>query len=198
MYKITLNYLKSKIKKKSKVKINKISKMVKINDPRQDTSGIAMRVIRAKKAYKYIQKVVQKSVQKNRNDKVFKEEKFKFEKYDTLFSEDFKECHENIKQELVFLWEEIGDLNEIIENYELTLSEYENKSNDSNESNESNASNEGNDSNEGNASNESNENNESPDNELNINKLQQRTMNDYVSLSVQNTDGIPPPPSDDC
>lgn len=177
--------------------------MVKISDPRQDTSGIAMRVIRAKKAYKYIQKVVQKSVQKGRDDKVFKEEKFKFEKYDTLFSEDFKECHENIKQELVFLWEEIGDLNEIIESYESTLSEYENKSNDSNDSN---ASNEGNNSNENNdnlienlvESNASNESNESPDNELNINRLQQRTMNDYVSLSVQNTDGVPPPPSDDC
>jgi TATA-binding protein-associated factor Taf7 len=169
--------------------------MVKINDPRQDTSGIAMRVIRAKKAYKYIQKVVQKSVQKGRNDKVFKEEKFKFEKYDTLFSEDFKECHENIKQELVFLWEEIGDLNEIIESYESTLSEYENKSNASNGSNKGNASSNENNEN-SNAS--SNENNESPDNELNINRLQQRTMNDYVSLSVQNTDGVPPPPSDDC
>ena len=186
--------------------------MVKISDPRQDTSGIAMRVIRAKKAYKYIQKVVQKNVQKGKNDKVFKEEKFKFEKYDTLFSNDFKECHENIKQELVFLWEEIGDLNEIIESYESTLSEYENKSNDSNAGNASNASNDGNknlienlvesnSTNESNESNASNEGNESPDNELkdiNINRLQQRTMNDYVSLSVQNTDGVPPPPSGDC
>lgn len=175
--------------------------MVKISDPRQDTSGIAMRVIRAKKAYKYIQKVVQKG----RDDKVFKEEKFKFEKYDTLFSNDFKECHENIKQELVFLWEEIGDLNEIIESYESTLGEYENKSNEDNEGNDSNASNDGNEGNEGNenliennASNEDNEGNKSPDNELNINRMQQRTINDYVSLSVQNTDGVPPPPSDDC
>ena len=77
--------------------------MVKINDPRCDSAAIAMRSLRASNTYKTIKKIVKKS-----NN--FDEDKFNFDKTDVNFYDDFLNCPESIKQELIFLWEEVGDL----------------------------------------------------------------------------------------
>ena len=80
--------------------------MVKLNDPRQDSSGAAMRYYRSNKMYSIIKNTLKK-------DKKLKD-KIKF-KHDLEFNNDFNETSTLIKEELIFLWEEIGDLNEKIE-----------------------------------------------------------------------------------
>lgn len=99
--------------------------MVKIQDPRADRSAISMRNLRAMNAYKYIKKSKHKK---------FNEEKLKLEKTDINFYEEFKNSTVEIKQELIFLWEEVGYLLDYIESIE-------NVNNENNESNVSNVSN---------------------------------------------------------
>ena len=79
--------------------------MVKINDPRGDTAAIAMRSLRATNTFKTIKKMV-------KNCKDFDENKLDLHKTDKNFYDDFVSCPESIKQELIFLWEEVGDLYE--------------------------------------------------------------------------------------
>ena len=82
--------------------------MVKINDPRGDTAAISMRLLRANNAFKSIKKMLKKS-------KYFDEDKLNLHKTDQSFYNDFVTCPENIKKELIFLWEEVGDLYEELE-----------------------------------------------------------------------------------
>jgi hypothetical protein len=82
--------------------------MVKINDPRGDTAAIAMRSLRAINTFKKIKKIV-------KNSKSFNEYKLNLQKTDKNFFNDFISCPKSIKQELIFLWEEVGDLYEEIE-----------------------------------------------------------------------------------
>lgn len=89
--------------------------MVKIGDPRNDRSGITLRIIRAEKASKYIKKKVNKN--KSFYCK-FNEEHLGLHKIDKDFYEEFKECTEDIKKELLFLWEEVFDLNQRLDYYE--------------------------------------------------------------------------------
>ena len=83
--------------------------MVKINDPRCDTAAIAMRSLRANNMFKTIKKIVKKS-------NYFDEDKLDLYKTDKNFYNEFVSCPESIKQELLFLWEEVGNLNEELEN----------------------------------------------------------------------------------
>lgn len=87
--------------------------MVKVNDPRADRSAIAMRSLRATSANKCIKSIIKKS-------KVIDTNKVKdrLDKLDNDFSEEFNNCSETIKQELIFLWEEVGDLNKLLEESE--------------------------------------------------------------------------------
>ena len=85
--------------------------MVKINDPRGDTAAIAMRSLRATNTFKTIKKMVKKC-------KDFDEDKLDLHKTDKNFYNDFVSCPESIKQELIFLWEEVGDLYERLDEYE--------------------------------------------------------------------------------
>lgn len=85
--------------------------MVKINDPRGDTAAIAMRSLRANNIFKTIKKMVKKC-------KIFDEDKLDLQKTDKNFYNDFVSCPESIKQELIFLWEEVGDLYEELDNKE--------------------------------------------------------------------------------
>jgi len=85
--------------------------MVKINDPRGDTAAIAMRSLRATNTFKTIKKMVKKC-------KDFDEDKLDLHKTDVNFYGDFLSCPESIKQELIFLWEEVGNLYERMDEYE--------------------------------------------------------------------------------
>ena len=85
--------------------------MVKINDPRGDTAAIAMRSLRATNTFKTIKKIVKKC-------KDFDEDKLDLHKTDKNFYNDFVSCPESIKQELIFLWEEVGDLYEELQTKE--------------------------------------------------------------------------------
>ena len=106
--------------------------MVKIQDPRRDRSGIALRILRLEKASKYIKK----KISRNNYDKVkFNEERLGLEKYDEEFYEEFKQCSEEIKKELIFLWEEVYDLNQKIDYFQNKLFNKNEKSETSNELN---------------------------------------------------------------
>lgn len=87
--------------------------MVKVNDPRSDRSAVAMRSLRANSANKCIKSIIKKS-------KVIDTNKVKerLDKLDVDFSEEFNNCSDTIKQELIFLWEEVGDLNKLLEESE--------------------------------------------------------------------------------
>lgn len=89
--------------------------MVKIGDPRNDRSGITLRMMRAEKASKYIKKKVNNN---ESNYCTFNEEHLGLHKIDKDFYEEFKECTEDIKKELIFLWEEVFDLNQRLDYYE--------------------------------------------------------------------------------
>ena len=97
--------------------------MVKIGDPRNDRSGIVLRLKRSEKASIYIKKKVNNN---KSNFCTFNEEHLGLYKIDPDFYEEFKECTEDIKKELLFLWEEVFDLNQ-------TLDYYENKNKNKNE-----------------------------------------------------------------
>ena len=113
--------------------------MVKIQDPRRDRSGIALRTLSIEKASKYIKKKISR---KNYDKVKFNEERLGLEKYDEEFYEEFKQCSEEIKKELIFLWEEVYDLNQKIDYYEDRLFN-KNEQNEQNEtSNTSNTINE--------------------------------------------------------
>jgi hypothetical protein len=88
--------------------------MVKINDPRGDTAAIAMRSLRATNTFKTIKKMV-------KNCKDFDEDKLDLDKN---FHDNFVSCPESIKQELIFLWEEVGDLYEALQTKEKTKESY--------------------------------------------------------------------------
>ena len=87
--------------------------MVKVNDPRADRSAIAMRALRATSASKCIKSIVKKSKLID-TDKV----KERLDKLDNDFGEEFNNCSETIKQELIFLWEEVGDLDKLLKESE--------------------------------------------------------------------------------
>jgi hypothetical protein len=95
--------------------------MVRIQDPRADRSAIAMRNLRAMNAYKYIKKT---------KNKRFNEDKLKLEKTDIDFYDEFKNSSIEIKQELIFLWEEVGNLLDYIEENEKNDTVIENKEKD--------------------------------------------------------------------
>lgn len=88
--------------------------MVKINDPRGDTAAIAMRSLRANNTFKTIKKMV-------KNCKDFDEDELDLDKN---FYDNFVSCPESIKQELIFLWEEVGDLYEELQTKEKTKESY--------------------------------------------------------------------------
>jgi len=87
--------------------------MVKIHDPRADPAAVSMRVLRAKCANKCIKNIIKKN-------KMICEDKLKkeFNEIDSVFCEEFDNCSYTIKQELIFLWEEVGDLNLHLDNCE--------------------------------------------------------------------------------
>lgn len=76
----------------------------KIKDPRHDDSAVSMRIYRANKVYKYIVSQIRKNIVE------FDQDKFTSGVYDEKFLENFKESPHSIQQELIFLWEEVGDL----------------------------------------------------------------------------------------
>jgi len=80
-----------------------------IKDPLEDEAGISMRFLRANRAYKYISK---------RKTKKINEEKLDSEKLDPYFINLFTDLDENVKQELIWLWNELGSVQEELEKYE--------------------------------------------------------------------------------
>ena len=92
--------------------------MGKINDPREDHSAVAMRSLRANNAYKYIKKL---------KTSKFNDDKLKLKKTDTTFYHHFMASSDIIKQEFVYLWEEVGQLNERINRYNDVLTEMRKK-----------------------------------------------------------------------
>jgi hypothetical protein len=101
--------------------------MVKINDPRSDTAAVAMRSLRASRTYKTIKKLVGKYKNSDEDKLKFDEDKFNFQKIDTNFHNDFVSCPESIKQELIFLWEEVGHL---YDDMDMDMNTENNKEND--------------------------------------------------------------------
>jgi len=92
--------------------------MVKINDPRGDRSSIALRSLRAD--------IVSKKIKKSKS-KLFDENKLNLQKIDLQFYEEFKQSPEEIKKELIFLWEEVRDLYEELNFKDNQISELTNK-----------------------------------------------------------------------
>jgi hypothetical protein len=82
--------------------------MVKyIKDPNEDESGVSMRSLRASRAFNYIKK---------RKTKTINEKKLDEEELDPYFNKLFSELDINIKQELIWLWNELGEVyNELME-----------------------------------------------------------------------------------
>lgn len=92
--------------------------MVKINDPRIDRAGVSMRLLRADKVISKIKKRIVKY-------KSFSVDKLELEKIDVYFYEDFKITPEYIKEELIFLWEELGDMRDELDHTRKKLHEHE-------------------------------------------------------------------------
>jgi hypothetical protein len=88
--------------------------MVKINDPRGDRSSIVLRSLRAE--------IVSKKIKKSKS-KIFDENKLNLQRIDLQFYEDFLESPEEIKKELIFLWEEVRDLYEELNSKDNELNE---------------------------------------------------------------------------
>lgn len=80
-----------------------------IIDPLEDEAGVSMRYLRANRAYKYISK---------RRTKKINEEKLDSEKLDPYFNNLFTQLDENVKQELVWLWSELGSIQDELQKYE--------------------------------------------------------------------------------
>ena len=93
--------------------------MVKIHDPRADRAAISMRSLRASTANKCLKSIIKKNKIKNENKLIGKNSALN--KLDSNFCEDFNLCEDSIKQELIFLWEEVGDLNSLVDQYEAEL-----------------------------------------------------------------------------
>ena len=88
----------------------------KILDPRLDNSAVAMRSIRAKNVYKGIVKHMKKY-------KNFYEDKLNLNKEDdSYFYQAFIDSPDLIKQELIFLWEEVGILLEQDDSVQIDIS----------------------------------------------------------------------------
>ena len=85
-----------------------------ILDPRRDSAGMAMRSKRAIAVYKKLKTTFDKS----NNGKNIKENKLSLQKNDIVFYNEFINSSEAIKQELVYLWEEVGHLNEELDRVE--------------------------------------------------------------------------------
>ena len=95
--------------------------MVKINDPRIDRAGITLRNIRADEVGIKIKKSIDKFKNKQKsNNLMFNEDKLGLQNIDNDFYEDFINSSEDIKKELIFLWEEVYDLT-------VKILEYKNK-----------------------------------------------------------------------
>ena len=77
--------------------------MVKINDPRKDRSGLAMRNLRAAVVYKCIKK---------NNFEKFDDTELELHNFDHEFYNHFVSSADAIKEELIYLWEELGYLHE--------------------------------------------------------------------------------------
>ena len=92
-----------------------------ILDPRIDSAGMAMRSKRAIAVYKKLKTIVDKS----NNEKNIKENKLSLQKNDIVFYNEFINSSEAIKQELVYLWEEVGHLNEELDNVEEIINSYD-------------------------------------------------------------------------
>jgi len=88
--------------------------MVKTSDPRLDRAAISMRTLRASKVFKHMTKTIEKP-----NNKSFDLESLKLQNLDYEFYEEFKNSSESIRQELLFLWEEVGALNKKLEELEI-------------------------------------------------------------------------------
>lgn len=86
-----------------------------ILDPRRDTAGMAMRSKRAIAVYKKLKKTI---FDKSNDEKNIKENKLSLQKNDIVFYNEFINCSEAIKQELIYLWEEVGHLNEELDRVE--------------------------------------------------------------------------------
>lgn len=81
-------------------------------DTAVDNSGITLRVYRARKVFK--------SIKKRRKNNKSISFNVKFPKFDFFFKERFNNANPEIKNELMWAWEEIGLLNKIIDKYEKT------------------------------------------------------------------------------
>lgn len=88
--------------------------MVKTSDPRLDRAAISMRTLRASKVFKHMTKTIEKQDKKS-----FDLESLKLQNLDCEFYEEFKNSSEPIRQELLFLWEEVGALNKKLEKLEV-------------------------------------------------------------------------------
>ena len=88
--------------------------MVKTSDPRLDRAAISMRTLRASKVFKHMSKTIEKQDKKS-----FDLESLKLQNLDCEFYEEFKNSSESIRQELLFLWEEVGVLNKKMEELEV-------------------------------------------------------------------------------
>ena len=96
--------------------------MVKIVDPRKDLYGMRLRSLRAKECYSKISKMVSKN-------KKIDQDKLKLWKLDPEFNDEFDKSSDAIKSELVFLWEEIGYLEnelKVVQEHNKELLEYYN------------------------------------------------------------------------
>ena len=77
-----------------------------ITNPKNDESGVSMRSLRAQMAFDYLN---------NRKTNDIFEDNLDKDNLDPYFKSQFKELHDNMKQEFVFLWDEIGILTEELE-----------------------------------------------------------------------------------
>ena len=86
-----------------------------IVDPRRDTAAVSMRSKRALSVYKKLMIFFNENKNNNDDDNNISnipENKLNLKQNDIFFYEEFIKCSESIKQELLYLWEEVGHLNE--------------------------------------------------------------------------------------
>lgn len=81
-------------------------------DPKKDESGVSMRTLRAQIAFEYLNNKKTDVIYENNLDK---------DNLDPFFNTQFKELHDNLKQEFVFLWDEIGILTQKLDYLEEQL-----------------------------------------------------------------------------
>lgn len=95
-----------------KRKIN--TRSYSILDPRRDSAAVAMRSKRAISVYKKLKT----NFNKYNYDNTILENKLNLKKNDIIFYNEFINSSEIIKQELIYLWEEVGHLNEELDRIE--------------------------------------------------------------------------------